>query len=175
MAEAFITDHDRKKIIVHFDGAPDPLGIDDAPNDEVHIGPPIMIWNMEQCSKHRKALREKFYSIVKPHVEIQKANLIYREVGRVENCDWRTNEIPARGLWKTTSTKPSGEILDAAYLKLLPFFSIWILELARHKDWDKARDLWGLLERIRKDLQPLDKKTIITESDITINQTSQDG
>lgn len=152
MAEAFITNHDRKKLSIYFDGTPDPFEIVEAVNDEVHLGPPIIVWNMTQCSSDRKSLREKFYSIVKPHVEIQKSNLVYREVGRVENCDWRTNEIPARGLWKTASAKQPGEILNAAYLKLLPFFNIWLLEVTHARDWKKARDLWKLLERLRQHL-----------------------
>lgn len=150
MAEAFITNHDRKKLLVYFDGEPDCLDIVDAKNDEVHLGPPIMVWDMNQCSKDRKALRANFHAVVKGHVLVQKANLAYRSVGRVENYSWKTNEVPPRAMWKTISTKQPGEILNAAYEKMIPFFCIWALELQLAGDWHQAYDVMKLLEGVRK-------------------------
>lgn len=150
IAEAFITNHDREKLLVYFDGEPDSLGIVAAKNDEVHLGSPIMVWDMNQCSKDLKTLRENFYAVVKAHVLVQKANLAFRCVGRVENYVWKTNVVPARGTWKTTSTKKPGEILDTAYEKMMPFFCIWIFELSFAGDWHQARDVIKLLKGARK-------------------------
>lgn len=149
LAEAFVTNHDRKRLLVYFDGEYDEMGFEEAKDDEVHLGQPIMVWDMSQCSSDRETLREKFYSVVKPHVLVQKKNLTFRSVGRVEYYAWKTNEVPRMGLWKTTSTKKSGEILNSAYEKMMPFFTIWLLELQLAGDFHKAHDIMKAIEGAR--------------------------
>jgi hypothetical protein len=150
LAEAFITNHDRKKLLVRFDGEPDMTDIVGASDDIVRLGPPVMVWSMRDCSTDRKGIREKFYTVLKAHVRAQKRNLEFRSVGRVENYVWRTNEVPPEGTWKTTSTKPKGEILSEAYDRMMPYFSIWVLELPFVGNWEHARDVMSLLEKTRE-------------------------
>ncbi len=149
IAEAFITDHDRKKLQVRFDGESNLLDIVGAADDIVRLGPPVMVWSMRECSTDRKALRENFYAVVKAHVQIQKKNIEFRGVGRVENYSWQPNEVPPDGTWKTTSTKPKGEILAEAYNRMMPYFSIWVMELPFAGDWEHARDVISLMETAR--------------------------
>lgn len=149
IAEAFIANHDRKKLHVRFDGEPDMADIVGATDDIVRLGPPVMAWNISDCSTDRKVLREKFYAVVKAHVRIQKKNLEFRSVGRVENYSWRPNEVPRNGTWKTTSTKPKGEILAEAYERMMPYFLIWVLELPFAGNWKHARDVVSLMEKAR--------------------------
>lgn len=156
LAEAFITNHDRKKLLVRFDGEPNMTDIVEASDDVVRLGPPVMVWSMDDCSTDRKGIREKFYSVLKAHVGSQKRNLEYRSVGRVENYAWRTNEVPPEGTWKTSSTKPKGEILAEAYERMMPYFSIWVLELPFVGNWDQARDVMSLLEKTRKMCEAFD-------------------
>ncbi|WP_157640821.1 hypothetical protein [Burkholderia ubonensis] len=137
------------KLQVRFDGEPDMTDIVQAADNIVRLGPPVMVWSMSECSTDRKVLRENFYAVVKAHMRIQKKNLEFRSVGRVENYSWRTNEVPPNGTWKTTSTKSKGEILAEAYDRMMPYFLIWVLELPFTGNWGHARDVMALMEKAR--------------------------
>ena len=65
IAEAFITDHERKSLSIMFDGEPDVLDVVDAADGVVHLGPPVVTVSMAECTRDRKAVRERFHAVVK--------------------------------------------------------------------------------------------------------------
>ena len=118
--------------------------------DHVNLGPPILTWDMYQIGQDIEAVRERFYTIVKAHLEVQRDNLLHRPIGRVENCIWETNQLPTRGAFCLGPGKQGERRLDIAYERMMPFFLAWHLELLFTRDWAAARDVMSLLEKAKK-------------------------
>lgn len=77
------------------------LKLEAPPNDEkltatsIQIGPPVLQWSMSDA--HSSAFSELAYSVLKPLIQTEQRNLLYRHAHFVEGLTWTTNQIPSSG------------------------------------------------------------------------------
>lgn len=149
IAKAFVTNNERKRLVVHFDSCDPQEPLVAADVDDVHLGPPVMIWDMYQIGQEIETVREMFNNIVKAHLQVQRDNILHRSIARVENCTWETNQLPRRGLFCLGPGSSAARRLDIAYERMMPFFLVWHLELLFTRDWSSAHDVMSLLEKAK--------------------------
>lgn len=149
LSNAFITNHQREKVIIHFDD----LETHDefvAKNDEnIHIGPPVAEWNLSTLNNDI-LFPVVFYNIMKEHISIYNENIHYRKVGWIKLCNWKTNEKPhvfGRAGAQSRSFEESQEILE----KILdPYLYKWLSGMMCKQTWTStAENVFKLMEKTR--------------------------
>jgi hypothetical protein len=150
LSNAFITNHERKKVILHFDDLESSDEIVAKDNENIHIGPPVMEWSISTLEEDEK-FSETFYQVMKEHISIYKKNLSWRNVGLVELLDWKTNSKPqvyGRVGAESRTFAESQQVVEDA---LDPYLSKWLMGMQMKNEWTPtAESVYSLMFKIRK-------------------------
>ena len=146
LSDALVTNHDRDSIVIFLDNLNTDDEIVEADDNEIHIGPPILEWSMDDLEKDIN-LPNRFYQIIKSHINIYKSSLKTRDIGWIEYTRWNTNELPKKLGTISSISRPPIESLTNAYNEMMPYFVTWQQELIRTGKWSLAEDVISLLEK----------------------------
>jgi hypothetical protein len=150
LSNAFITNHERKKVVLHFDDYDITNELVAKDNENVHIGPPVAEWSVASLMSD-DSFPETFYQVLKEHISIYKKNLAWRKVGWIELCGWETNELPyvfGRAGAESRNFADSQKIVEDA---LDPYLSKWLMGMQLKNQWTTtAESVYSLMSKIRK-------------------------
>ena len=145
LSDAYITNKKRKEIIIRFDVEENGDHFIESGNKFVHVGPPILSWDIDDASKGNE-FRDKFNLICRKHILSAKESLNTRRVGWVENIYWKTNEVPEVFAFKSVCSSEPGEMIEDIADLMMPYFSMLMDECIRAKDDGWPKELLSLLE-----------------------------
>lgn len=152
LSNAFITNHERKKVVIHFDDIDTTDEFVNKDNENVHIGPPVMEWSVASLMDD-DSFPEIFYQVMKEHISIYKKNIAWRKVGWVELCSWETNTKPyvfGRAGAESRTFSDSQKIVEDA---LDPYLSKWLMSMQLKNEWTStAESVFSLMSKIRKNV-----------------------
>ncbi|HGE8285719.1 hypothetical protein OM409_14685 [Serratia bockelmannii] len=145
LSNAFITNHQREKIKIHLNdkNTYDEFVYKD--DENVHVGPPVLEWSLTKLAEE-KEFPMIFYNIMKEHISYYNANLRYRDVGWIDICTWKTNEVPefyASAGAQSRTFDESQQILESS---LNPYIFRWLNGMMIHQKWtDTAEAIYKLM------------------------------
>ncbi|ELE9703517.1 hypothetical protein RM392_000652 [Enterobacter cloacae] len=152
LLNALITNHLRKKIVIHFDDLETTDEFVAKDNENVHIGPPVAEWSISVLEENEK-FSKTFYQLMKEHISIYKKNLLWSKVGWVELCRWDINEKPnvfGRAGAESRTFKESQQVVEDA---LDPYLFKWLMNMQLENHWSNtAESVFSLMSKIRKNI-----------------------
>lgn len=146
LSDAYITNKKREEIIIRFDVEENWDHFVESDNKFVHVGPPILSWDIDDASNGTE-FRDKFNMICRKHILSAKKSLNTRRVGWVENIYWKTNEAPEVFAFKSTCSSEPGEMIEDIADLMMPYFSMLMNECTRAEDDGWPMELLNLLEK----------------------------
>lgn len=159
ISDAVITNHERESIKIHLEPDQNKSEFVDPADENIFIGPPILKWNFNTLDCYPNFF-EHFYAIAKEHIKVSKESIRYRKFGLTPYLVWRTNEVPKLVGSKSTLARNSEVNGDDVYDEMMPYFSIWLNELVRTRDFSPASDVVALLDEIKFIIDGLNKMNI---------------
>lgn len=154
LSDALITNHSRKRVILHLSSEEKPDEFVAAASDDVYVGPPVLEWSIGDLQTEQT--RTQFYDLCKMHVAVFREALETRRIGRTPYVLWKTNEPPRTVGWKTACSFPPGDQIEPVADLMMPYVAKILEESLRARDprWVKTLkslvdDYLGLIERFR--------------------------
>lgn len=147
LSEAYIMNHERTRFVIEFTDKSDWNDLPSRNDERVSIGPPVFEWTLSQCADSNVA--DRFYEIIKGHVQIAKDNLRTRKLGWVNYLAWTTNEPLKKGLLKSSRSRPPAEHLDLVYNEMVPCFTNWAFATIGVDASDQIREIEKLMASIK--------------------------
>ena len=132
LSDALITNHSRKRIVLHLDIEKNPNELVASDSDDVYVGPPILEWSISDGTSD--AMKQLFYNVCKAHVTTFREALETRRVGQTPYIVWRTNELPKPVGWKSACSFSPGEQIEPIADLMMPYVTRCLDESLRAKN-----------------------------------------
>jgi len=166
LSQAFVTNRHRQRIEIvlgdKLDPSPDVAGGETT----MSVGPPVLRWTIDDCRE--PDFQRRFYECCKEHVRLGRESLEYRRVGHANLIRWRTNELPERVGFITSSEGAYDDEIEHIADHMMPYVDRLLDESLRRRDAEWLEEL-QLLVGMRliavRMLQSDEARVRLTEAD----------
>jgi len=141
LSDVFVTNPNRKEIILEFTDTMEYDCSDDRESIRVPLGPCVLSWSLKEVEADNKLI-EKFYKLLKKHVLLAKKSIETRRVGVADQIRWETGKDPVVHQQKIKLVKT-----DLTQEIIAPYLSTFLMNLILEKDLSTTRSLYRLFEK----------------------------
>lgn len=155
LSNAFITNHDRSKVILHLDEMSTTDELVGENDENVHIGPPVLEWSISSLESD-DSFQQVFYEILKKHIGIYKKNLASQKIGWVDLLRWKPNKKPEIFGKASAKSREYAERQRLAEESLDPYLANWLSDMLLEGKWSStAESIFSLMKKIKRRAETL--------------------
>ena len=158
LSNAFITNHKRKKLVLHFKKDLMANELVDKDDENIYLGCPVLEWSIDTIEED-VSFKDTFYQVIKEHVNLYKKNLQSQKVGLIDLIHWKTNTLPKKFGEASAFSRGYAEHLELAEKSLEPYLGNWIRMMQlENKFSPMAESVLSLMNKVRKTISLLEQQ-----------------